>query len=120
MTVVPVPTVHPQLAFGLGRRFGTAVERNRARRRLRAAFATVVGSPGQAVPSGAYLVTADRSAIDAPFGSLVQAVGRCLTVVDQRWAAASPALSTLSTPPSTPSPTGSTGPPPGRSAGNPG
>ncbi len=84
MTFIPVPTGHPQLAFGLGRRFGTAVERNRARRRLRAAFHQVEAGAGQPVALGAYLVSADRSALDVPFPSLVGSVGRCLSQVHER------------------------------------
>lgn len=84
MTFVPVPTRHPQLAFGLGRRFGTAVERNRARRRLRAAFHQVVAGAAQPLALGAYLVSADRSALDTPFPALMGSVGRCLAQVHER------------------------------------
>jgi ribonuclease P protein component len=60
----------PLVAFAIGRRFGTAVERNRARRRLRAAFT----SAAQRVPSPlsvAILVRCRRSVLDAPFERLV-------------------------------------------------
>ncbi len=77
MTYVAIETDEPQLALAVGRRFGPAVERNRARRRLRHAFtAAQAGTPA---PLGAYLMTANRSVLSAPFPSLVAAVERCLT-----------------------------------------
>ena len=55
------------MAYAIGRRFGTAVERNRARRRLRAAIA--LDAP-LLLPGGAYLVAADRSVMTLPFPTL--------------------------------------------------
>lgn len=76
MTYVPIPTDHPQVAMAIGRRFGNAVERNRGRRRIRAAFGQG-WKPGDA-PSGAYLVTGGRSILTVPFDSLVAATESCL------------------------------------------
>jgi ribonuclease P protein component len=47
------------------KRVGSAVARNRARRRIRAALGTV------ALPEGSYIVVADRSVLTAPFAELV-------------------------------------------------
>jgi ribonuclease P protein component len=55
------------VAYAIGRRFGTAVERNRARRRLRAAIAL---DAALLLPGGAYLVAADRTVMTVPFPTL--------------------------------------------------
>jgi len=57
----------PRVAYAIGRRFGTAVERNRARRRLRAAVAL---ESGELRPGGVYLFAADRSVMTLPFPTL--------------------------------------------------
>ena len=62
----------PRIAFAVGRAVGGAVQRNRVRRRLRAAVRT----HGAAFePGHAYLVTATRRARDVPFDELSAAVG---------------------------------------------
>jgi ribonuclease P protein component len=83
MTYLSVSSEHPQLAFGLGRRFGNAVDRNRARRRLRAAFERAWRSLDGAAPTGVYLMTADRQVLSAGFDSLVGSVRSCLLKADQ-------------------------------------
>lgn len=65
-----------ELAFAIGRHFGSAVERNRARRRLRAAFAEVAATGS--IEPGAYLVVPKRRALSASYGELVDDVQRCL------------------------------------------
>lgn len=76
LTYVATPSAHPQLAMAIGRRFGNAVERNRARRRVRSAFAAAwADSEG---PEGAYLVTGSRSLLSMPFDRLVGRLGECL------------------------------------------
>jgi ribonuclease P protein component len=54
----------PRLAFAIGKRVGTAVERNRLRRRLRAIFRELP------VPSGAYLLAAGPEAATLPTAQL--------------------------------------------------
>jgi ribonuclease P protein component len=55
------------VAYAIGRRFGTAVERNRARRRLRAAVAL---DEALLLPGGVYLLAAERSVMTTPFPTL--------------------------------------------------
>ena len=57
----------PRVAYAIGRRFGTAVERNRARRRLRAAITL---DQALLLPGGAYLLAAERSVMTLPFTTL--------------------------------------------------
>ncbi len=66
------------MAYAIGRRFGNAVERNRARRRLRAA---IVLDSALLLPGGAYLVAADRSVMTVPFPTLRDHVTTLLQAV---------------------------------------
>ena len=66
------------MAYAIGRRFGNAVERNRARRRLRAAIAL---DAALLLPGGAYLVSADRSVMTLPFPTLRDHVTTLLQAV---------------------------------------
>ena len=68
----------PRVAYAIGRRFGTAVERNRARRRLRAAIAL---DEALLLPGGAYLVAADRTVMTLPFPTLRDYVTTLLRAV---------------------------------------
>lgn len=68
----------PSLAFAFGKRFGTAVERNRARRRLRAAFGVV--SQQQSLQPGAYLIGGSRRVLTADFSTLVDALDDCCSL----------------------------------------
>jgi ribonuclease P protein component len=62
----------PRVAYAIGRRAGSAVERNRIRRRLRAA---VAGCSHDLVPGGAYLFGAERAVLTVGFADLRAAVG---------------------------------------------
>jgi ribonuclease P protein component len=55
------------VAYAIGRRFGTAVDRNRARRRLRAA---VVLESDELRAGGVYLFSAEPSVMSLPFPTL--------------------------------------------------
>lgn len=59
---------HPQVAYRVGRRVGNAVVRNRLRRRLRAA---VTENAEGLQPGWAYLVGADRAAVERTTPELV-------------------------------------------------
>jgi ribonuclease P protein component len=68
----------PRVAYAIGRRFGTAVERNRARRRLRAAIAL---DSALLLPGVAYLLSAERAVMTIPFPTLREHVARLLREV---------------------------------------
>ncbi len=65
---VPAPKAEEarRVAFAVPRKVGTAVERNRCRRRLRAVVAEITAS----LPAGTYLVAADQGVRDLPFQEL--------------------------------------------------
>ncbi len=69
LTVVSAPNATNRIGVGLvaGRRVGTAVVRNRAKRRLRSAL-TEVGLP----PGRDYVIVATRQVAEAPFRTLVE------------------------------------------------
>jgi len=69
----------PRVAYAVGRRAGGAVERNRLRRRLRAAVDEVAGT----LPPGAYLVAAGRGAVGLPFEDLKAHVTAAMTSASQ-------------------------------------
>jgi ribonuclease P protein component len=60
----------PRVAFTIGRRVGNAVQRNRARRRVRAALASIVDE----LEPGAYLVGATADVVTMPFETLCEQV----------------------------------------------
>jgi ribonuclease P protein component len=61
----------PRVAYGVGRTVGGAVDRNRVRRRLRAAVAEC---EADLVPGSAYLVSAGREVLTVPFAELVDSL----------------------------------------------
>lgn len=65
----------PQVAYTVSRAVGGAVERNRVRRRLRAAVASNVE---HLAPDHAYLFRGTREALTMEFPQLVEAVRRLL------------------------------------------
>lgn len=67
-----------RVAYAINRKVGTAVVRNRIRRRLREALAALDREDPGSLPVGDYLFTADASAARLPFAELKDAV-RCAT-----------------------------------------
>jgi len=62
----------PRVAFAITRRFGPAVDRNRVRRRLRAAISEIAGRTPSPVAPGAYLLTVRPEALTRTFEQLTQ------------------------------------------------
>ena len=75
----------PRVGYAIGRAVGTAVDRNRVRRRLRAIFAEQARA--ERVPAGLYLVGARASASGATSAALATDLDRLLTLVATRTAA---------------------------------
>ena len=63
----------PQVAFAIGRSLGSAVHRNRLRRRLRAILSEC------AVPPGLMLIGASPTVVELSFDELTQTVHQLLT-----------------------------------------
>jgi RNase P protein component len=73
----PVTQIH-QVAFAISRKFGNAVERNRARRRLRASFAGLISARSDNPPPfGLYLLLPSRSVLTMPHRDLVRLLQEC-------------------------------------------
>ena len=68
---------HPRVAYAIGRQVGSAVERNRLRRRLRAIIQTLAPQ----LQPGAYLIGAAPEAAHLPFGELRAIVSQACQVV---------------------------------------
>ena len=69
-----------RVGFTASRRVGGAVQRNRAKRRLRAAAAAVL--PGTAAPGCDYVLIARRATLDRPYAALVQDLTGALKRLD--------------------------------------
>ena len=67
-----------RVAYAIGRHAGTAVRRNRLRRRLRAILAATE------LPQGSYLVAGDAEAAAMPYDALAASVRRALEEVRAR------------------------------------
>jgi ribonuclease P protein component len=68
----------PRVAYAVGRRAGSAVVRNRARRRLRAAVLEHHRGPDGPLPSGAYLVSAGSAAAACSWTELTEGLDQAL------------------------------------------
>ncbi len=75
------------MGFTVSRKVGSAVERNRVRRRLKA-----IARAGQAAmrPGHDYVFVGRRAALDLPFERMVAELDRALRRIHGRRAAASP------------------------------
>lgn len=80
VTYAPVGTTPtPRVAYAVGKRTGSAVTRNRIRRRLRAAAASTAD-----LRPGAYLVSAGPAAATLPYEELKSEVVRAMTAASTR------------------------------------
>lgn len=75
MRHVPAVDGPPRVAYALGRAVGTAVVRNRIRRRLR----VIVAARQDVLAPGAYLLSARREALSMSFAELERMVDDALT-----------------------------------------
>ncbi len=67
-----------RVAFAISRKFGNAVERNRAKRRLKAAFAGLVaGKADSQPPTGLYLLIPSRRVLTLSNHDLIETLRRC-------------------------------------------
>ena len=64
-----------RVGYSVGRSCGNAVQRNRLRRRFRAAVRQSAGT----LPAGCYLLRAEPAAAELPYGPLVEAVAGAMT-----------------------------------------
>jgi ribonuclease P protein component len=65
------PSLPPRVAYAVGRRVGSAVARNRVRRRLRA---SVAQRADELVPGAAYLFEAEPAVLNLAFADLADTV----------------------------------------------
>lgn len=77
----------PRVAYAVGRRFGSAVARNRLRRRLREALAGLQREDGTTLRGGLYLVIPAPEAATQPFTTLQAGLRAALVAVQGRAAA---------------------------------
>jgi ribonuclease P protein component len=77
VTFLPRPGDH-RFSFAVGRGVGSAVERNRLRRRLRALLGAAVGDPDLVLPEGDYLVRVTPSAGRLSYAELGAVLHRAL------------------------------------------
>jgi ribonuclease P protein component len=73
-------TNQAMIAYAVGKRIGKAVQRNRLKRRLRAAVSEIA----EDLEPGFYLVRPDASAADMPFEELRAALCKATEVIKQR------------------------------------
>lgn len=79
MTVTHLPGPREvRVAYSIGRKVGTAVVRNKVRRRLRAAVRELDVTTG-GLPTGAYLVAVGPGAAGLPYRELRDDLGRAIT-----------------------------------------
>src|SRR5688500_19354240 len=69
----------PRVAYGISRKVGNAVVRNRTRRRLRAIVHQLDGSP-EGLPPGTYLVTTRPDVVDVGYERLAGLVAAACSV----------------------------------------
>ena len=73
--------IRVRISYAIGRRVGSAVVRNRLKRRLRAVVAQVHEGPGGPVPPGDYPLVADPELVDTTPDELRARAGDVITAV---------------------------------------
>jgi ribonuclease P protein component len=82
VTFLPDPNpAPPRVAYAIGRSVGSAVVRNRLRRRLRAIVRELAGEPSPPLRSGAYLISASPAAASQSYEELKASMGTALRAV---------------------------------------
>jgi ribonuclease P protein component len=79
----------PRVGFTVTKKTGNAVERNRIRRRLRAAMNEV--GPREGRTGFDYVVVARRQALTSPFDTMIAELGRAMSRLHERKSGQSPA-----------------------------
>jgi len=79
----------PRIGFTVTKKTGNAVERNRIRRRLRAAMGDVV--PRKAQAGFDYVIVARRQALTSPFDTMIAELERALSRLHERKSGPGPA-----------------------------
>lgn len=73
---VPIESKKPEVAMAITKRFGNAVDRNRARRRLRHSFDEALSSYSE-LHSNAYLLFGSKKILTYDYASLVSDLDNC-------------------------------------------
>lgn len=80
---VPIESKKPQVAMAITKKFGSAVDRNRARRRLRHAFDETIDKHTD-LHSNAYLLFGSRKILSCDYAGLVNNLGDCCQQIRER------------------------------------
>ncbi len=80
---VPIESKKPQVAMAITKKFGSAVDRNRARRRLRHAFDEVIQNHTE-LYSNAFLLFGSRKILSCDYAGLVSSLDDCCSQIDKR------------------------------------
>ena len=81
MIFVPFETKYPQVAFALTKRFGNAVKRNKARRKLKSAFGVAFNDSSKIF--GAYLISASPKILNAPHSKIIDDLKICFNMMNE-------------------------------------
>lgn len=80
LQAAPARTAGPRVGYTVTRATGTAVERNRIRRRLRAA----IEAAGSQIPIADYVIVARRGVLSEPFPKLTAGIAQTMRQIARR------------------------------------